>query len=197
MNLNEIRENYKNFDDYTIERIAIKDSKFLRPEILEILKKEILKRNLSPDIINGIEIQKKKLTKEEFTEYYNLIKNSSCPNCSLNKELNISMVGEVVSIIVVSNYDKKIKVGCTECLNKLNTKAIIKSSLLGWWGFPWGPIYTIRSYIFNYGMRKNNASYKPNRIFKEFVKENIGFLEINKNKPEQLSEFLNRVNNHI
>ena len=198
MDLKDIREDYKKFDDYTIERIAIKDSNSLRPEVLEILKSEIQKRKLSPEILKGIEIQKRKLTKEELNEYYDLIKNSSCPKCSSeNKKLNISMIGEVVSIVVISHYDKRIKIGCTDCLNKLNTNAIIKSSLFGWWAFPWGPIYTIRSYVFNFGMRKNNKSDKPNGIFKGFVTENIGFLETNKNSPEKITEFLNGINNAI
>jgi hypothetical protein len=29
------------------------------------------------------------------------------------------------------------------------------SLLLGWWGIPWGPIYTIRSFITNFGGGKN------------------------------------------
>jgi hypothetical protein len=198
MDIEDIRDNYKNFDDYTIENIAMKDANSLRPEVLKILKFEIQKRNLSPEILNGIEIQNRKLTKDELSEYCSLIENSTCSICSSeNKKLNISMIGEVVSIIVISHYDKRIKVGCSECLNKLNTNAIIKSSLLGWWGFPWGPIYTIRSYIYNYGMRLNNTSDKPNGIFKEFVRGNVGFLETNKNNPKRISEFLNGINNAI
>ena len=198
MDIEDIRENYKNYDDYMIEKIASKDANSLRPEALDILKSEINKRNLSADILNGIEIQSRTLTKEELAEYCDLIKNSTCPNCgSDSKKLSISMIGEVVSIIVISNYDKRIKIGCTECLNKMNTRAIIKSSILGWWGFPWGPIYTIRSYIFNYGMRGNNKTEKPNGVFKDFVRSNIGFLETNRNNPNRISDFLAGVNNRI
>ena len=29
------------------------------------------------------------------------------------------------------------------------------SLLLGWWGFPWGPIYTIQSFVTNFGGGKD------------------------------------------
>jgi hypothetical protein len=46
-------------------------------------------------------------------------------------------------------------------------------------------------------MRLNNTSDKPNGIFKEFVRGNVGFLETNKNNPKRISEFLNGINNAI
>jgi hypothetical protein len=38
---------------------------------------------------------------------------------------------------------------CSSCANKEALKSSIISALTGWWGFPWGPIYTLRDIIRN------------------------------------------------
>ena len=79
----------------------------------------------------------------------------------------------------------------------MHSRANTKSALLGWWGFPWGPIQTIRSFIFNSSMKKNNRTEKPNEIFASFIVSNIGIMEKAKTEPEKLTEFINRTNNAI
>ncbi len=198
MDLNDIRENYKNFDDWQIEKIASEETGSLRPEVLDIIKAEIKKRNLNLNLIDSVDSQTKELTKSEFIEYCEILKNQPCPNCkSKTQKINVTMVGEVVSMLIMTNYEKTIKVACSDCLDKMHRKAIIKSALLGWWGIPWGPIQTIRSFIFNSSMKKNNRTEKPNEIFTSFIINNIGIMEKAKTEPEKLSEFINRKNNAI
>ena len=196
MDLNDIRENYRNFDDYKIEKIASEEAGSLRPEALEILKSEIKKRNLNENLLKSVDSQTRELTESEFEEYCKMLRNHPCPKCnSKTSKLNVSMVGRVVSMLVLTNYEKKLKVACSDCLDELNKNANMKSALLGWWGFPWGPIQTIRTFMFNSKMKKNNRTEKPNEIFQSFVLGNIGVLEASKDNPEKLTEFLNRINN--
>ena len=198
MDLNDIRENYKNFDDYQIEKIASEEAGKLRPEVLDILKVEIKKRNLNPNLIDSVDSQTKELTEQEFNEYSDILKNHICPICkSKTQKINATIVGRVVSMLILTNYEKSLKVACSDCLDKMHRKANTKSALLGWWGFPWGPIHTIRSFIFNSSMKKNNRTEKPNEIFASFIISNIGIMEKAKTEPEKLTEFINRTNNAI
>lgn len=198
MNLNDIKENYKRFDDYQIEKIALEEANSLRPEVLDILKAEIKQRNLNLNLINSIDSQTKQLTNDEFNEYCEILKKHPCPKCkSKTQKINVTMVGEVVSMVIISDYDKSVKVACSNCLDDIHSKANMKTMLLGWWGFPWGPIYTIRSFIFNSNMKKNNRGEQSNQIFKNFVINNIGILESAKTEPKKLTEFINRINNTI
>lgn len=198
MNLNDIRENYKRFDDYQIEKIALEEAHSLRPEVLDILKAEIKQRNLNLNLINSVDSQTKQLTNDEFNEYCEILKKHPCPKCkSKTQKINVTMVGEVVSMVIISDYDKSVKVACSNCLDDIHNKANIKTMLLGWWGFPWGPIYTIRSFIFNSNMKKNNRGEQSNQIFKNFVINNIGILESAKTEPKKLTEFINRINKTI
>lgn len=198
MNLDDIRKNYRNFDDYKIERIASEDAGKLRPEVLEILKAEIKKRNLNLNLIDVVDSQIKELTELEFNEYSNILKNHTCPICkSKTQKINATIVGRVVSMLILTNYEKSLKVACSDCLDEMHRKANLKSAILGWWGFPWGPIQTIRSFIFNSNMKKNNRTEKPNEIFASFIVSNIGIMEKAKTEPEKLTEFINRTNNAI
>lgn len=198
MDLNDIRENYKNFEDFKIEKIALEEAGKLRPEVLEILKEEIKKRNLNLNLIDSVNSQTKELTELEFNEYCDILRNLPCPICKSNtQKINATLVGHVVSMLIITNYEKSLKVACSSCLDEMHSKANTKSVLLGWWGFPWGPIQTIRSFIFNSSMKKNNRTVKPNDIFASFIVNNIGIMEKAKTEPKKLTEFINRTNNVI
>ena len=198
MDLNDIRDNYNNFDDWKIEKIASEEAGSLRPEVLDILKAEIKKRNLNLNLIDSVDSQRKELTESEFNKYCAILRNHPCPNCeSKTQKINATMIGRVVSMLIMTNYEKSLKVACSDCLDQMHSKANKKSVLLGWWGIPWGPIQTIRSFIYNSSMKKNNRTEKPNEIFVSFVVSNIGIMEKAKTEPEKLTEFINQTNNAI
>ncbi|GAB3667988.1 hypothetical protein GCM10028791_43500 [Echinicola sediminis] len=83
MDLNDIRKNYEKFDDWKIEEIASEKAGSLRLEVLDILKSEIKKRNLNPNLIDSVDSQTKELTESEFNEYCDILRNHTCPNVSL------------------------------------------------------------------------------------------------------------------
>ena len=198
MDLNDIRDNYKNFPDWKIEKIASEEAGSIRPEVLDILKAEIKKRNLNLSLIDSVDSQTKELTESKFNEYCDILRNHPCPNCeSKTQKINATMVGRVVSMLIMTNYEKSLKVACSDCLDKMHNKANTKSALFGWWGIPWGPIQTIRSFIYNSSMKKNNRTEKPNEIFTSFIVSNIGIMEKAKTEPEKLTEFISRTNNAI
>jgi hypothetical protein len=66
------------------------------------------------------------------------------------------MTSEVISFIVFTQYKKKIKVGCGHCLDKANENALIKSTVLGWWGLPWGIIRTPGAISTNLKSKRTN-----------------------------------------
>ncbi|RZN84776.1 MAG: hypothetical protein EVB11_01615 [Winogradskyella sp.] len=198
MDLNDIRDNYRNFPDWKIEKIASEEANSLRPEVLDILKAEIKRRNLKSNLINSVDSQTRELTESEFNEYCHILRNRPCPKCnSRTQKINATMVGRVISMLIMTNYEKSLKVACPNCLDEMHNNANLKSALLGWWGFPWGPIQTIRSFIYNSGMKEFNRTEKPNEVFTSFVVSNVGILEKAKTEPEKLTEFINRTNNAI
>lgn len=61
---------------------------------------------------------------------------------STEEKLNATATASVNSFIIITNYEKDLRIACPICLNKANNKAMLKAALLGWWGFPWGIIRT-------------------------------------------------------
>lgn len=138
-----VRERYAQMTDGELIQKATEDASGLTPEAVAVVKEEILKRGLNAAIIAGLEAQNKTYSIDELDQYCDLIAELNCPLCgSRNSRINATMVKEVMSFILITNYSSKIKVGCQSCLDKANESATLKTALLGWWGFPWGLIRT-------------------------------------------------------
>jgi hypothetical protein len=193
-NLEELRKNYERFDDNKLIRLATEEASELRPEAVELLKQIIKERGLSEDILKGIDVQIQEIDNEKLLEYTELLRRLPCPVCkSTNEKLNATMTGNVISFIILTNYEKELKIACPNCLDKDNNKAIIKSALLGWWGLPWGFIRTIQALLFNDKMKEQNRLSEPNDLLKGFVLERIGRLEASRNNSSELQEIIERI----
>ncbi|MFI2744148.1 hypothetical protein ACG2LH_15550 [Zhouia sp. PK063] len=194
MDINFIKENYKKFDNSKIETIALKEANTLKPEIVEILKAEVQRRNLNSNLINCIDSQIKELTEKDLIEYSELLRKHKCPNCnSKTNHINVSITGRVISVLIFTSYKKSLKVACPNCLDEMHNNANMVSAVAGWWGIPWGPINTIRSFIFNAKMKKNNR-LEASDLYKSFILSNIGVLEQSKTEPEKLTNYLKKLN---
>ncbi|MBC7487967.1 MAG: hypothetical protein H7282_14595 [Cytophagaceae bacterium] len=64
MTAKELKKRYSQLSDQELVRIALKDSKDLRPEALAIMKTEMERRNLMTDASSGIEIQLKEMSRK-------------------------------------------------------------------------------------------------------------------------------------
>lgn len=197
MELEDIRKNYRNFNDDKIENLAKSDAKKLRPEVIPILIGEIRRRNLSENLIAGIETQLRVLTPNELIEYGTLIQKQPCPKCkSKTRKLNAVILTEVVSMILLTHTSKHFRIACPDCLTHFRKRADSKTFLLGWWGFPSGIIKTIGALRHNSKMAKIINSQEPNEneIFQSFVIENVGQIETYKKDEKDLHRMLTNAN---
>jgi hypothetical protein len=194
MDIEDIRKNYRNFDDSKIQELAKQDASKLRPEVVPILMEEIRRRNLSENLILGIDAQLKTLSPEELLDYCTLIQKQPCPICNgKTQKLNAIVLKEIVSMILLSNVTNHLKIGCPQCLEKSKSEINLKTALLGWWSTK-GIFYTIRALAQNKRMEKYIRDYEPNEILKSYILENIGAIETNKNNPIALNNMLKRAN---
>jgi DnaJ domain len=56
---------------------------------------------------------------------------------------------QVISYVFMTQTSPKPGIYCSDCAVKQGLKSSAISALFGWWGVPWGPIYTIREIIRN------------------------------------------------
>ena len=194
IDIEQIKKNYANFEDYKIEHLAKNEAAGLEPDIIPILIEEIKKRGLDPNLIKGIEEQTKELTESELTELKSKIANLPCPDCGAkNTPLIGTLIRTVKSFIVLTSYKKVPVITCETCANKRRKNAMITTFLLGWWGIPFGifrtPIALIQTLI-----DKNKRVEISDGILTVFAVESIGEIKTNWDKEAELVDFIRHVN---
>ena len=186
-----VRETYQKMSDQDLIRVLTQDAVGLTPEAQEVVKEEIKKRNLDPNIAKGVDAQQKSYTVAEIDAYCDIIQTLPCPTTgSSSEKLNATLTAEVISYILVTHYKKKIVVGSPDTLDKANNEALKKSVLLGWWGFPWGIIRTIQAIGINLRSKKTNRLDSPNEHLRRFVLSKIGQIETYKDNRGKLLEII-------
>jgi hypothetical protein len=193
MDLKDIEKNYENMSDDKLIRIATTDAYGLRPGVLEIIEKEIKKRNLDPGLLKGAIAQNKEYTHEEIENYSNLLRELPCPICGDSfYKLNGTIVHTVKSMLVFTVSSAEPIIACPPCLDKNNDDAITSTALMGWWGIPWGiiktPIYIYR----NIKEKKGNRMEQSNEILLAFTLAHIGQIETYKDNKQELQEVIRR-----
>ena len=193
LDINTIAESYARMSDRELEISATRNSAGLRPEIIEIIKKELFKRKMNLEILYGVMVQNSKLSMQDILKYAYILRTISCPYCrNPNKKINATITYTVQSFLIVTTSKKAIKIGCPECLEKQNKEAILSTAVLGWWGFPWGiintPIYIWR----NFQEKKHIFLDTPNNTFLSFTLSRIGEIETYKNDKLKLNEIIER-----
>jgi hypothetical protein len=185
--LDDIAKHYAKMDDGDIIRIATQEAAGLRPGVIEIIQKEVEKRNLNPDIIKGALAQTKEYTLSELQEYSEKVRSVACPVCNQKtRKLNATMVYKIKSFVFFSSLSQTPVIACPDCLDRKNDNAVTSSLLLGWWGIPWGvlktPVYIYR----NLKAKKQNHLEKPNETLLAFTLSNIGEIETYIDNPDKL-----------
>ncbi len=177
--------------DHEIIRIATQDAKGLTAEAQEIVKVELKRRKLDLNVLSGINIQNREPTFEEIDRYCELARNLRCPFCGTKSvKLNGTLTSEVVSLIFITQFDKHLKIACPTCLNRFTNKALIKTTLLGWWGIPWGPIRTIQAIIQNFNRKKTNRLERQNKFLRNFVASHVGQFATYENQTARLQQII-------
>lgn len=112
---------------------------------------------------------------------------------------------EVKSFILVTTRAPIQGIFCSACAEKKSLRATAITWLLGWWGFPWGPIYSLHAIFVNLlgGQRPHNINARL-AVHQAWVFAALGKLDIaraialdaldlaRKIKPEQVSARLRK-----
>ena len=194
-NIDEIKKRYQDFSDTKIKRIALNESKQLTPDVREILKKEIQKRNLNDNLIAWIEAENNTFTDFEKQSLIRKIEHLTCPNC--NKKRSTLIAWEfttIVSIIVWHEKTSQNKILCKHCSNSQKIKSFLITGLAGWWsksGLFFTPYALIKGLI-------NMLFYQRkihDRIITDFIEQNNGNIRLYGTNDENLFQLISKYNN--
>jgi hypothetical protein len=196
MDLKQIKLHYSKMDNAKLERIAKFEINSIQPEVRPIIIAEIKKRGLDENLLAGIEAQTKEITDENLLELIDKIIGLDCPNCGKsNSGLTGGIIRKVRSYLVLTQYEKKTMIACPSCLAGERKKQLIKNSILGWWGIPWGLFFRTPQAIINHFLDNRKYQEISESILRDFATQNIGELKTNWENEDELIEFIRHCNN--
>lgn len=182
VSVEQIRKYYASYSDNKIIDIA-KNSKGLRIEAIELLNKEIEKRNLDIRFIRKVEFENYLFTEIEKQELILKLKNLLCPYCSLNTNL-------FGVVFVNTGKPNQESIACEECFKAINVKSIIDNflqSLLPPKDILFFP-FSLVSIMWN----QINFGNHDEKFFNLLFEEKKAFLAQNKGNSKRLQVLINR-----
>ena len=98
------------------------------------------------------------------------VREKRCPAChSTGSPLSAFLVITVKSFLLFTSNRKEIVVGCIPCIAASAKRANIISVLLGWWGFPLGPLSTIFALMHNWAVFDSSSFEEPDEDLMEYI----------------------------
>ena len=71
------------------------------------------------------------------------IRTGTCPKCNgVGQTIEIQHAHRCISYLVATSRSSRMLLACHSCGNKLRIRESLLSLVAGWWGFPWGFIFT-------------------------------------------------------
>ena len=185
--IEDLRRTYSRMSNDQLVRLATREAAGLREEAVCVIEEELVKRGLAEGAMQAVAAQRRQYTRVELDVYCGMIRHLPCPECASSAmPLNAVLVGKCMSFIVLSQYNKELKVACPDCLRKALSNANTMTALLGWWGIPWGLVYSIKALSWNSKMEAQAKSEQPSDLMLAFTLEHVGTIEANKSDDTRL-----------
>ncbi|MGJ8683402.1 MAG: hypothetical protein ACSHWW_02180 [Nonlabens sp.] len=192
--IEELRENYENFDDDQIIKLINSDVKALTEPAIIVLKEQIVKRELSATYLEHINLERNFFSSREKEEIQRVIKYLKCPCCKQDLErLTGHSSSRRTGLFIAYTKSDKNYIVCSSCSKKTTKNDIIYSLFMGWW--------SAKSFFMNFYDIGNNI-YKTNRreqLFEKMSSElifyNTGFLRKNQCSKESINHIVKELYN--
>jgi hypothetical protein len=72
-----------------------------------------------------------------------------CPTCGGAGPVDLHASYATWSAVVVTRRERHATLSCRGCAAKRQFRHLMSTSLMGWWAFPWGPIFTVADLVQN------------------------------------------------
>ncbi|MCZ4242622.1 hypothetical protein [Pedobacter punctiformis] len=189
--IDDIRKNYKRFDDETIKKIAL-NPKGIRKDIAEVLNEEIRNRKLGIGLIKWINLETDSYEGSAREELLSKIKQSICTNCDNGTNLNGYQFTTIYSFVIGSTRDVKTKIICSNCAGKMRSRSMFLTFLCGWWS-PGGIFATPFSLIFDAWASLRTKKYSK-EILDAFIAEYTGTLRAIEESNQKIEFIIKKFN---
>lgn len=187
----QLRQNYQKFGDGRLLRIVHQSVTKLRPEAVEILKDEIIRRGMGESLVEDIEAQMNPPAEEKLLHICSLIQALPCPYCGLQKnKLSATEIQVVASNMIRVRYEKQLHIGCPDCLESKHAEARKRNTQRGWWGIPLGIAKTIQALMFNKKQVEDLKNEEITPVLRNYCTRYYGSIRALEGNEESLNELL-------
>lgn len=190
----EIRENYRKFDDWKIEELA-SNPKGVRKDIVPILNEEIERRNLDIALIKWVNYETNTFEGLERKNLILKIRKSECSICNETSKLNGYQFNTIVSALIVETHQRELQIICDDCARSKRLKSMRTTFFFGWWsgdGLFSTPLTLVSDFI-----RIFRKEAEDKEIMDEFIYNNTGMLRVALEKGYDLNDIIASFNNLI
>lgn len=170
-----LAERYRQMPDERLLQIALSEAAGLTPEALAVLDAELEARGIDPAVGLAVEAQTRTLSGRDVDLLVGAVQKMPCPECGrTERPLNGGVIATAKSFVLFTTFGQHTMVACPDCLAAEARRASLVTALLGWWGFPSGPIHTIKALSRNRTTMKQGDRDEPSKALLGFVASNPG-----------------------
>lgn len=132
-------------------------------------KKYCSKKCYEADEVNRIA---KHIPEDAVVSLTNKIRNGKCPVCQGHGPIDVHKSYFVYSVIIYTSYKTKEHIVCKQCARKKQLSSLFLSTVLGWWGIPFGLIITPVQIVKNLiALFKNPGEISPTELMTQRIRQ--------------------------
>jgi hypothetical protein len=106
------------------------------------------------------------------------IRNGLCAKCGRTGHVEFHSSMFVWSAILITRTSERTFIGCTTCARKTQALASAGTLLLGWWGIPFGLVFTPVAVLANaYQMVRSGPRARPSAKLSAYARERLAFAQ--------------------
>lgn len=116
-------------------------------------------------------VESQTIPEHEIRQLVTQVHQGPCPRCHGKGPVDMHKAHRVWSILVMTSWSSSPELSCKACAVQRQVASFFTSSMLGWWGFPWGIIFTPVQLIKNVaGMLGGPSAKQPSPLLERFVR---------------------------
>lgn len=166
---------YRQMPDERLLQIALHEADGLTPEALDVLHAELRSRVADPSVGHAVEAQTQTLSPHDVDVLVAAIQALPCPECGrTNRPTNAGEIADAKSFVFFTTYHAETGIACPDCLATRAKRAALVTGLLGWWGFPFGPIQSVKALRRDLRTMRQRDDDAPSEALRTFVEQHPG-----------------------
>lgn len=113
----------------------------------------------------------------------------TCPKCGGAGPVDVSRAYKVWSALVMTSWSSDGEICCRPCGRKRQLGAFVSSTLLGWWGFPWGLVMTPVQMVRNLtALSRGYDPLQPSAELEDAVRMHVALRLVEEHQQQQAEQ---------